>query len=321
MNLSSQTTGPEIPWSPASPPIHPPPECVNQMRRELGIGYGNVSTTITVLLLPALLADTSWTLSTSADPNYPIFSNATKLPGSAVGPPESVELDVSSTSIRNLKSLENGECQIIGSPPDLVNSPGWGDYSRVFDSDCSGPQNRRRNDKLCAGMDFWELLEVLPTLSADDIREFWHPAIVQQAKRIDRRRLKLRDEARVDSANVHEYHELYTMAGLETVKQHCEEQLNAKETEISELRQLHEHRLNMLCDFISTRSGPELAQSTDPAPSVSRPDILINTNQQRPHKPFSPNKEHNKPTQAQSQFRSGSDTSELPTNLPRTPQT
>ncbi|EEQ87891.1 uncharacterized protein BDCG_03011 [Blastomyces dermatitidis ER-3] len=97
-------------------------------------------------------------------------------------------------------------------------------------------------------MNFWDLLEVLPTLSADGIREFWHPAMVQQAERIDRRKLNLSDEARVPSYQSLQpsFQELYTLADLETVKQHCEERLNAKETEITELRQLHECRLNML---------------------------------------------------------------------------
>ncbi|KLJ07959.1 hypothetical protein EMPG_16562 [Blastomyces silverae] len=321
MNPSSQTTGSEMPWSPASPPIHPPPGCVNQIHREWESAMA-----MSPPLSPCYCCQRFWPTPVGPSqlpqtPTTQCFSIAAELPGSVVGPPESVELDVASTPIRNLKPLEHGETQTMGgSPPDLLNSPDWGDYSRVFDSDRSEPQNRRRNDKLCADMDFWELLEVLPTLSAGDIKKFWHPAMVQQTKSIDRRNLKPRYEARVDSANMQE--ELYTLADLETVKQHCEEQLNAKEAEITELRQLHERRLNMLCDFISTHSGPEPIQSTDPAaPSNARTDILINPNQQRPDRPLSPNTEHSKRTQAQSRFRSGSYPPEGPTNLPHTSQT
>ncbi|EQL33123.1 hypothetical protein BDFG_04865 [Blastomyces dermatitidis ATCC 26199] len=110
-------------------------------------------------------------------------------------------------------------------------------------------------------MNFWDLLEVLPTLSADGIREFWHPAMVQQAERIDRRKLNSSDEARVPSYQSLQpsFQELYTLADLETVKQHCEERLNAKETEITELRQLHECRLNML--WYKDHSKHTLAQS------------------------------------------------------------
>ncbi|PGG95898.1 hypothetical protein GX51_08077 [Blastomyces parvus] len=318
MNPSSQTTGSDIPWSPASPPIHPLQGCVNRIHREWESAMA-----MSPPLSPCYCCQRFWPtpVGPSQPPQTPTtqcFSIAAELPGSVVGPTESVELDVASTPIGNLKPLESGETRIMGSPPDLINSPDWGYFPRVFNSGRPESRNRRRNDKLCSDMDFWELLEVLPTLCVDDIKEFWHPAMIQQVKSIDRGNLKLRDKASVDSAKMQE--ELYTLGDLETVKQHCEEQLNAKEAEITELRQLHERRLNMLCDFISTRSGPEPAQSTNPAPGNTRTDILINPNQQCPDNPLSPKQDHSKRTQAQPRFRSGSYPPEPQTNLPHTPQ-
>ncbi|KKZ61915.1 hypothetical protein EMCG_03614 [[Emmonsia] crescens] len=316
--ISAMNPCSDILWSPVSPHIHPPPGCGSRT-----CGKKKSAMLMSPPLSPCFCCQRFWP--TPAGPSHhpqtpttQCFSIAAELPGSVVRPVESVELDVPSTPIR--KPLEHGEARIMGSTPGLMCSPGWDNDSRVFGSDLLEPQNRRSNTKLCSDMDFWALLEALPSLSADDIKEHWHPAMVEQTRRMGNGNLKLENEVRDDAANTRE--ELYTLMDLETIKQHCEEQLNAKETEITELRQLHESRLNVLCTFISKHTGPELAQSTDPELSEALTDILRNQNQQHPDKLLpTPNKDHTKRTQEQSRFRSQSYPQEPQTSLSRMPRT
>ncbi|PGH14001.1 hypothetical protein AJ79_03270 [Helicocarpus griseus UAMH5409] len=262
----------DIPWSPVSTLTPHPSGCVNPICREKE-----------ALMLrsqpfpPCFCCQHSWPArSQPQTPTAQCFS-AVELPGSTAGTAESVELDVPTTPIRT--SFRNSEARVFEPPPDLVQSPGRDDGPRASESNRRKPQTQF-NSESCWDMDFWELLEVVPRLSADGIKENWHPAMVEQARRVCERSPNLGSEDRDDASELR--NEMHALSDLEDLKHQYEELLIAKEKEIVQLRQSNESQFDFLCTFISTLNGSESSFSVNHDINEAITELLAKHHQQRP---------------------------------------
>ncbi len=101
-----------------------------------------------------------------------------ELPGSLHDTGESVELDTPSTPART--SFDRNEDRKLESPPDLTPSSVRGITVGKLGGvglENQYPKEPSRNGILISSMNFEELMDILPYLSPEEIKEFWQPAM------------------------------------------------------------------------------------------------------------------------------------------------
>ncbi|PGH27569.1 hypothetical protein AJ80_00811 [Polytolypa hystricis UAMH7299] len=181
-----------------------------------------------------------------------------ELPGSVSTFSGTVELDTPTAPTRT--SFGNHSDNMLESPPNLVSSSSRGsephswDQLRLKEPKCNG--------KLLSNMGFSELLDVLPVLSVEEIKEFWQPAMMQVSYLANTTEPWPLPKECTDAA-VNATEEIYTKEDIERVKATYQTRLDAKENELLELKQLHNARVGGLCAFISTQNESILSESND----------------------------------------------------------
>ncbi|WEW55398.1 hypothetical protein PRK78_000829 [Emydomyces testavorans] len=212
------------------------------------------------LLQPQFGGSTPWLPVTSASnprtPPQQCFPLA-ELPAS-VHTPMSAELDAPSTP-RRFSFDHDGN--FSESPPNLISSstslPGLNN-SGGLPLDHSQSSESTRNDRLISGMKFQELIEVLPTLSTNQIKSSWCQAMRKEALKLKRDgsdkpspETLCRSSSSGDTTN-------YTPEHFDRMKAEYEAQLERQKNEICALLELHDSRMSDLCDFIAERHSTDI---------------------------------------------------------------
>ncbi|KAK2813092.1 hypothetical protein FQN50_000769 [Emmonsiellopsis sp. PD_5] len=241
-----------------------------------------------------------------------------ELPGSMMGTVGSSELDALSTPIK--QSYETSDDYGYGTPPDLTYSPYQNSTPRQRELEPAPLQPHKHNSIPPPDIDFWELLEILPNLSPDEIKMHWRPAMLElapQIKSLEENR-GVEREARDEAVAMEEpSHNQEDLARLES---DFAARLDAKEEELSELHHLHNSHLDLLCTFISKHLTPELAQPSDD-PEINEINILL-ANRHRLHhrrrrrnseqEQQQPNRDHSTPITARAESTSSNNPFQSP---------
>ncbi|KAK2780805.1 hypothetical protein FQN52_002066 [Onygenales sp. PD_12] len=249
-----------------------------------------------------------------------------ELPGSMRGTVESSELDALSTPIR--QSYEASDDHGYGTPPDLTYSPYQNACRRQRELEPAPLQPQKHNSRPPPppDIDFWELLEILPNLSPDEIKMHWRPAMLElapQIKSLEEMRGDVEREGRDEAVAMEEPSRNHE--DIERLKTDFAARLDSKEQQLSELHHLHNSHLDLLCTFISNHLPPELAQPTDP--DINEINALL-ANHHRHHHPHhnseqeqhQPNRDPSTPITARSRSESTTSTNPLQSPLPHPPQ-
>ncbi|KAM5468887.1 hypothetical protein MauCBS54593_004882 [Microsporum audouinii] len=194
-----------------------------------------------------------------SSPRHPCFSVA-ELPGS-IASPQSVELDAPTTPTRF--TFDHLDEHMLDSPPNLSLSPRT--ETAPDQQDCYKfgrllETEPIRNGKYLRQMDYDELMEILPDLTPDQVKVYWHPAICKQLK--EAKHMKSSPSSVTPSGTwSRQDQESYCKEDPEQVRAECEIRLNSKENEITGLLRLHDARIHALCKFITEHLGDQLEMS------------------------------------------------------------
>ncbi|KAL2013985.1 hypothetical protein VTN00DRAFT_1510 [Thermoascus crustaceus] len=218
-----------------------------------------------------------------------------ELPGSPLLQKSEIELEALQTPTRLSLPGKPDDSTFLDSPPDLTPSLSR-DMPRLreiaFGSSSLKPKQPKQDGKRVTCMGFSELIDVLPELSPEEIKEYWLPTMEKEAIKLrqmmDELKFTTKDEANFDIVDfLNEIHsgsaspEELTVstnmiknrlmplinANIERIKTDYEARLKMKDQEITGLLQFHDSQISTLASFIrKSGSAPRslLEDSRDP---------------------------------------------------------